>query len=280
MMTRILMRTCRSSINAAWAAVLAALLVLMSVPARAQTAGDIPAQGAPEILPDPPAEPPDAETDQEAREIYRQGDRLYAQGKYEHALEAFARSYRMSGRPRILVAMANAYERLGRYHTAARALERYAPDAPPEEEADVRERIRVLEERAAQQQAERERRLAGAASQAEGSQQRRTGWLLVGSGSAVMGAGLIFGLIAIDANSDAGTLCREARDGATLCRPEAARYFERNRTFSTLADVSFGLGAVAVLTGVAVLVLGDEDAERPVVTIGPGSLEVGIVGHF
>ncbi|WP_428263796.1 tetratricopeptide repeat protein [Haliangium sp.] len=233
-----------------------------------------------------------------ARALWLRGDKLFAQGRYEEALEAFVESYRLSGRPRILVSMANTYERMGRYEQALSALRRYAPDAREDEQENIDARIRGLEQRAEKEREARWVEPAPApastsgpkAGSAPGAREDRTrerplvGWVLVGSGAVGLGAGMSFGVLARGAKDDAGSLCQGAGDGSTLCLPEAESSFNRNRLYSRLADVSFAVGAVALATGAAVLLLGGDDVagpvERPLVTVGPGTVEVSIVGRF
>jgi len=97
---------------------------------------------------------PNAPRNARARELYLRGDRLYTEGRYEAAVEAFQESYHLSGRPLLLFNLANAYERLARYEEALAALRDYAPHAPVEEEDQIRARLRSLTRRAEEQHAE------------------------------------------------------------------------------------------------------------------------------
>lgn len=279
------------------AVVLGAAAVSLLPPAASGSPDQV-AAGNVDVVPEPPATPPDQETDARAREIFLHGDGLFSEGAYEQALAAFEESYRLSGRPRILFAMANTYERMERFEEALLVLRRYEPDARPEDAAEVRERIRVLEarvaaqrraEREAQERAAAEARLLAPAAPAPPEPDARprggrplAGWILAGTGAAAVGAGVAFGVVARDARSDAGDACRQATGGATVCLPAAEDAFARDRLFSRLADASLAVGAAALITGVIVLVAGGDGApaEQPMITIGPGAMEVSIAGRF
>ncbi len=244
---------------------------------------------------------PEAGGDDRARTIYRRGDLLYNQGRYEEALVDFLESYRLSERPRILLAIANTYERLGRYRAAVSTLRQYAPSARAEEELNIRERIRSLERRLeAQEEREAETRDSETLPTPEESREallyapppgsRRggggssvMGWVLVGTGGAAVAAGTVFAIVAQDARSEAGDLCSGA-GGATVCSMEAETLFERNRLFSRLTDGALVAGTAALLGGVILLALsGGEDAtsERGVaVSPTQGGLNIGFVTRF
>ncbi len=111
-----------------------------------------------------------AQADDRARELYMQGDELYTQGKYEQAIVSFEASYRLSRRPLILIALANAHERLAHYRQALDALRLYLPNAPAAEKRNIRERIRTLERRV--ERAERAGRAGTRAEKAASDQAR------------------------------------------------------------------------------------------------------------
>ena len=85
-------------------------------------------------------------TDQSARELYLRGDRLYAEGDYEGAVEAFEQAYQLSQRTGLLYNLANTYERLGRHEEALRALRAFVPEAGELADA-AQKRINNLERR-------------------------------------------------------------------------------------------------------------------------------------
>ena len=253
-------------------ALVAALLVTLAAPAHAQEQSPAHAR---------------EDADSQARALYRQGDRLYVQGKYEQAIAAFQESYRLSSRPLILYAIANTYERMGRYEEALGSLREYEPHAQRGEEQDLQERIRSLEQRLEAQQRDQAAsggRLAAterATGSARAPARPLAGWVLAGAGAASLATGAIFGLVARNAKNDIGDGCQGAGD-ATLCLADAGPLVDRNRRYARLADASMAIGAVALTAGIVVLVTGGEDApaEQPVLSFAPGYLEVGFVGRF
>lgn len=258
---------------------------------------------------------PAPDPDVRARELYLRGDRSYAEGDYEGAIQAFRESYRLSGRPLLLYNLANAYERLGRYEEALSSLRAYAPHAGVEEESLIRRRIESLEQRADEQRdADRRGGESGDGGETGVSHANGTGtgatttapppptptrpppsddgaaispavWLLLG-GSVAVGAGVVFAALASAARDDAGAHCRDTAS-TRVCDVAAEDALARDRTYSILADVSFVLGVGAAAAGIAWLVLDDSSsapgsAAAPRVTAGvrPGGAEVGVLGRF
>ena len=87
-----------------------------------------------------------------ARELYENGARLYEEGLYEEAIEAFEASFELSGAHALWYNIANAQERLGRFQEALDALNRYRAFAPSEERPVLERRMRNLERRIEDQQ--------------------------------------------------------------------------------------------------------------------------------
>jgi tetratricopeptide (TPR) repeat protein len=239
---------------------LAAVLLLGAAPASAQ---DLPAPAARALTPD-----------ERARELYLRGDRLYAEGNYVEAVVAFERAYELSRRPALLYDMANALERLGRYEEALRRLEQYIPHAPEHQRNSVLKRMASLQARA-EEQHRRERGDAqapaspvlqaneSAASSAPGDRPEREvpwlGYAIGGAGVAGIGLGVVFGLSAAGARSDAEDLCVEDGDG-TLCPSSARVFIDRGESRALLADIAFGLGIAAVGVGVYLVLSSDSES--------------------
>ncbi|MEM9494307.1 MAG: tetratricopeptide repeat protein, partial [Myxococcota bacterium] len=295
---------------AAAAALVAALSIFVDK-AEAQPASDSPS------APDPAAQ--GVSSDERARQLFLDGDAMYAKGQYEQAIAAFSEAYELSGRHRILVALANSYERMARLEEAAATLRKYLPHAADDEAESIRGRISTLDQRVEEQrqrdaaaQAESERRsrelaeateaAERAAARAEQAANQRdiepptrrptAGWILAGAGGATLAAGVVFGVIASSARSDADDLCSDV-SGSTVCTPDAESSIDRDKSFSLAADISFGVGAAAVAAGVILLLRGggagtSADSgpaartgfEQPVVSIRPGVVEVGFAGRF
>jgi hypothetical protein len=107
----------------------------------------------------------------------------------------------------------------------------------------------------AQAALERER-LAGLRSQ------RIVGFTLGGVGLAAAGVGLAFGLVASSKNKDVGNACPNdfCPDGDAKSRAESS--LSSARTFATLSNVTTGMGALLVVSGI-VLVLTAQPGKSP-----------------
>lgn len=188
--------------------------------------------------------------DQRARDLYVQGDRAYNEGRYEEAVQAFAESYRLSGRPLLLFNLANAYERLGRYQDALTTLRQYAPSAAVQEQAQIRARIAALEQRAASSP-------SGTSSASSSDDGLLITGIVVGSVGLVLGVGgAVMGALALDARGEAQAGCVTGPDGATLCDASVRDAIGRDTTFALLADIGIGVGAAALAAGVVLAILG------------------------
>lgn len=213
--------------------------------------------------------------DARARRLYLQGDRLYAEGAYLAAVEAFQEAYELSRRPLLLFNLANAYERLGRYADASDVLQRYLPYAPAHEQDSLRRRLANLQALEENRRAEEEAAARAAAqpppepppvatepaSTAAPARHddthwmRTTGWVLVGTGAAFLVGGGAAAGVAATARGDADDLCVDE-----ICPVQARDAIDRDTTFSLLADVGIGVGAGALVTGIILLLSEDDDA--------------------
>jgi hypothetical protein len=106
-------------------------------------------------------------------------------------------------------------------------------------------------------------------------------YALLGVGALGVGAGTYFGLAALSARKDASAACPTA-GSSHRCSAGASGALDRDKRYSLLADISFGVGIVAAGAGVYFL-LKPQHTEPPV-TGGfaplPGGGEVQVAGHF
>src|SRR5690606_6670037 len=183
---------------------------------------------------------------------------------------AFEQAYELSRRPALLYDMANALERLGRYEEALHRLNQYVPSAPEHQREAVLKRIRSLEARA-EEQRRRERAAAstpaaeepprpppspGVAPQpaapmpdsAPAASPPLLGYALGGAGLASVGVGVVFGLAASNARSDAEAQCVDSGSGV-LCPASIDDQLSTADRRALVADVAIGLGLVAVGVG-------------------------------
>jgi tetratricopeptide (TPR) repeat protein len=238
----------------------AALAVLMHfLPAQAQ-----PGSGNPtEVRKD---------AENEARQSFREGDRLYAEGDYEGAVKAFEKAHALSGREALKYNMANAYERLGRYEAALSALRDYLPHTRPEEQDIVRRRIEKLEKRVEEQRLKAQQAELGndgsppvvaatpggpaAADVPPSADPASTpvlGYVMLGVGALGLGVGTYFGLQALGDKSDAEASCVEA-GSQRRCPARAQDSLDETKQKALIADISLGAGLLAGALG-AYLVL-------------------------
>lgn len=200
-----------------------------------------------------------------AKELYGNGVILYEEGQYEDAIAAWQEAYRLSNKALLLYNIANAYERLGELQEALDNLNRYRAFAPADEKEALDRRMRNIE-----------RRMQDAAVAAPPVVVTRpdepdtvattpiaTGGngvgtfpiVLIGTGTAATGAGVVFGIGALSARRDARALCTDSGAG-TFCPDAASQAISRDATQSILADVSIGVGVVCAGVGVALAVTG------------------------
>ncbi len=219
------------------------------------------------------------EEDARARELYELGDRLYAHGQYDAAIDAFREAHRLSHRPLMLFNLANAQERAGYLADAVVSLEGYLPHAPVEERTEVSNRLAALRERVAQaaldtavvshhdpgpapEPVPAEVAPAPASSgtppapdapsTASGPDLTPAGVLFGVAGAFVL-AGVSLGIVALDQRSQIDARCARA-DGRLVCPADVSPALETDTIVSALADVSIVLAAASVALGVYSLV--------------------------
>jgi tetratricopeptide (TPR) repeat protein len=247
------------------------------------------------------------ETDTEARRLFKEGDKQYAEGDYEGAVRAFEKAYELSKQPALKYNLANAYERLARYEAALDALKSYEPHAPADQREVIKRRIGKLQERVEQQDAERAKSQSmtseqppaepgqvgspaspeepepPAASLSTESPTPMLGYVLIGVGAIGIGAGAVFGIQALGSKSDAEELCVE-NAGARRCPASASDSLSSNTRSAVIADVSIGVGLVAAAIG-TYFVIKSKSAESATSAqvragAGPRGGSLSLVGTF
>ena len=224
------------------------LLTVMLGLAHAQTA-----PGA-EPAPAEPAEPADAaaaegdvsEADEErARVLFQNGRRLYSEGSYAAAIEAWKACHALSARPELLYNISNAYERLGNAQLALEYLNSYRAqgELAAEEHDRLARKASTLETRVREQQA----------AEASTGRKPRTGGVVVtvGSGLALVG-GAVLGMLAMDARDEVATACFDNGNGL-LCPESASGAVRRAERNGTLSLVALGVGGVGMISGITLL---------------------------
>lgn len=225
--------------------------------------------------------------DQQALALYEQGSAAYTEGRYEDAVRAFSDAYRLSPRPLLLYNLANAYERIGRYAEAVQMLEGYLPHAQISERATIQARLTNLQARVAAGE--------GAPSRGGGG---GGGEALIGVGIGVGGggvllaaAGIVMGVLALDARSglESGESppCRTSADGRLFCTDRADGRLADGELYALLADIGMIGGGVVAAAGLVLLIVGATSSSgggsatlAPDVRVGPNGGTVGLAGSF
>jgi len=200
---------------------------------------------------------PVSESDERARALYVEGDRLYAEGRYEEAVAAFRESYELSLRPLLLFNLANAYERIGSHREAAEALSLYLEHAEEAERITLQRRIDALRERA-----DREQVTDVVTPVPSEPPDDTAAWVLVASGGVVAASAIVLGALSLVARGEASELCTEVGDGH-ICRGDARDPLDRASTLAVAADVTAAVGLVTMAVGVVLLLINRGGTEEP-----------------
>jgi len=228
--------------------------------------------------------PATAQADEEdtlrAKELYRNGEKLYEEGLYEDAIVAWELAFKLSKRPLLLYNMANALERIGRWDDALRRINQYRALAPEEERETLDRRMRAIERRLAQKREadEQTARDADSARLTESESIRAdantnvlelrprsnrqaqappTGAIvLMGVGGAGLTAGSFFAGLALQARSEAEAACSGPAD-PVLCPEAAGPSLNRDASLSAGADISLVAGGTALGAGIILLILNE-----------------------
>jgi len=232
---------------------------------------------------------PTAAAEAEARALFTAGQAAFAEGRFDHAAEYFARAYELSRRPVLLYNLGTAYDRLRRDAEALAAFERYLqelPDAP--DAVAINARIAVLRESVRRStpveqadpadtehpepEATTPAPLAASeapASDAPASDVPGPGpWIVLGVGGAAVVAGaVLLGLAAADVATVEG-VTRES--GTAWSDVEAA--YGRSETESIAGAVLLGVGGAAAVAGVVWVVAGSSSARVEVVPSAGGGV--------
>lgn len=212
------------------------------------------------------AAPVSEEDDRRARIHFESGRQYFDEGEYERAVEEFTRAFELSHRPPLLMNIANAQERLGRYTEAADLMQQYHDQA--EETVPARD---VLLRRIANLRSRAERVAAGQpeVEEPEETETRATnpdavepepsgGGRTLGAvisfsvaGVGLVTAGVLGGLALAERNSIA--------DGCGATRSCRSSDVSKMDGLALGSDIGLALAVAGAVAGVLVLVLVDGD---------------------
>jgi len=220
------------------------------------------------------------EKDEGARKAYLRGRELFDQRAYDEAAEEFRQAYELSGRPILLLSIASAHERAGRFDLALRTLRDYRPFATPEDVNDVDFRIQSIEGRIQALEGNKEPAPAQNISaepppqKAQKSGFSTVGWVVTGLGVASAATGGVFYYLGEQKH-------REVADATS--RNEAVDLVNSGDVKKTTGYIFMGVGAAAIIGGVTLIVLssgGDEDEVALMVSPSTEGAVLTLSGRF
>lgn len=216
-----------------------------------------------------PAAPSLSAEDEQARALYVEGDRRYAEGRYDEAVDLFRQAYALSPQPLLLYNMVNSLERMGDYAEAARVLRQYIDSGDVADADTLRQRLMQIERRAATRADEiselaalrgrPESCPAAAPCGTQPDEPRRSvlPYVFLGTGGAALVSALVFGTLARNEHGNAADNCLDG-----LCTSAARRALDRERRFALITDVSVAAGALSLGAGVYLYLRDRKRAQR------------------
>ena len=211
------------------------------------------------------AQQPSPTADEQARELFLEGDRHFARGDYARAVELFESAYTLSGRPELLFNLANAWVRMEDYGKAADYLRRYlkSPDIYNRESATAR--LEELERIASLENTEN----TVVTESTPSSRRRWPAHVLGGVTALSFGSAVTFGLLARDVRVQVAPSCEASPGGETLCLQTVAPLLEQERQWTMAATVSLATAGAAGLATVTAAVLSRRKERQWTLSVAP-----------
>ena len=209
----------------------------------------------------------------------------YKEEDFEAAIDDFEAAYAMDPRPELVYNIARSHERALHHAEAIAAYQRFI-DLPGTtaalrakalasltsllEEQSARERASTAAARPPGPDPEDGGAVAAPLGQPLPPPTDRTlEWVLLGSGAALVGAGAVFGVLALDSESR----LEDARNSSASNLDELSGIADEVESRALAADILFGAGALTALAGVVLfLVRGSDDAP---ISLGPALMDGG-----
>jgi len=197
----------------------------------------------------------------ELEKLATEGAQAFQNKEYAKAIEKFEAAYKIEEIPNLLYNIAKCYEKLEKYDEAIKNYKKFvfseniAGDARKDAYESI-ERLEKIQEFAKKEKdAERRRKEEEAASKDEKKDDRvaeqpkvklvepdhTVAYILGGTGVAFIAGGVVLGLMANNQHSsfESGETTQARRDAA-----------QKGEQFALFADIGFGVGAAALITGV------------------------------
>ena len=205
-------------------------------------------------------EPTPSTKDSQAKMLYKNGSRLYDEGRYKEAIQAFQEAYKLSGRHALLYNIAAAQERMGDVEQALETLYQYRIYAPEKEQDTLAKRTANLQARIEKQKQQAQKEQAATPVQPlpeanEPEPQPPTitskprkpfpSRAVVASAYTITGIALVTSSIfagrAAAARNELRNICQQS-----LCPNEADNLLQQDRTSAQFADVGWGISAIGL----------------------------------
>lgn len=229
--------------------------------------------------------------------LVQDGMSHYRARRYDQAIEKFEAAYAVSPQPELIYNVARAYEKSLKRDEAMAAYERFL--SLEGTTADLRSKAlealtALRREKEALRASERaknrpstelppptaapEPNPGGVRRPAPEPRSRTLEWILIGGGAAAAATGAVFGVLALQANSEFDDL-----QSMGASRAELEDQKSKVDDNALAADVLIGVGAVSAIAGVILLLTGDDGGEEAVAVspvIGRDYAAVGLGGRF
>ena len=223
--------------------------------------------------------PVDQATLDEAERLFFEGLAHYRADRFEEAAVAFQKAYTLTQHRDLLFNVARSRERLGDKDGAVQWYRSYLGTTPADETAIIHRINQLGGDPTPPVKTDPKGPVAAPVIDDKPATVSEGGnpwpWVLVGTGALAAGAGIYFGLVALD-DADAA---RAAQD-----RGKAEDFKASAESSALIADVAFGVGALAVGTAVVLWLQDDKPGTRSSVSVGAAPTangwRVGLGGAF
>ncbi|MCA9553717.1 MAG: hypothetical protein KC933_26995 [Myxococcales bacterium] len=232
--------------------------------------------------------------DEDFNRLVQDGMTHYRNREYDAAVKKFEAAYAINQQPELIYNVARAHEKALRRDEAIQAYERFLnlPGSTADLRAKALASVEALRrEKAAMQRSEQAKQDldnalppdtgggggAGAVTRRPKETSRTLEWVLIGGGAAAAAAGAVFGVLALQANSDFDDLKASGADRTAL---ESKKKTVDNDALA--ADVLVGVGIVSVAAGVIMWLTtgGDEGDVAVAPYVGADQAGVAFSGRF